>query len=71
MPELQFLRTAHHLTLINIYMKFREDSLNGFQVIERIRMCDRRTDRRPGEKQYVSPKKKISGGDIIIIPSIN
>ena len=27
--------------LIDIYMKFREDSLNGFQVIERTRFCDR------------------------------
>ena len=26
--------------LIDIYMKFREDSLNGFQVIERTRFCD-------------------------------
>ena len=27
--------------VIDIYMKFREDSLNGFQVIERTRFCDR------------------------------
>ena len=27
--------------LIDIYMKFREDSLNGFQVIEKTRLCDR------------------------------
>ena len=26
--------------LIDIYMKFREDSLNSFQVIERTRFCD-------------------------------
>ena len=26
--------------LIDIYMKFREDSLIGFQVIERTRFCD-------------------------------
>ena len=26
--------------LIDIYMKFREDSLNGFQVIKRTRFCD-------------------------------
>ena len=24
-----------------VYMKFREDSLNGFQVIERARFCDK------------------------------
>ena len=33
--ELQFLLSAYCLMLIDIYMKFREDSLNGFQVIER------------------------------------
>ena len=26
--------------LIDIYMKFPEDSLNAFQVIERARFCD-------------------------------
>ena len=26
--------------LIDIYMKFCEDSLNGFQVIEQTRFCD-------------------------------
>ena len=35
MQELWFLRSACLLILINIYMKFGEDSLNGFQVIER------------------------------------
>ena len=30
-----FLRSARCLMLIDIYMKFRDDSLNGFQVIER------------------------------------
>ena len=33
--------------LIIIYVKFREDRLNGFQVIERKRFCDRRTDEAP------------------------
>ena len=46
-----FLRSARRLMLIDIYMKFREDSLNGFQVIERTRFYDRQT---PGAKQYVS-----------------
>ena len=31
---------ARRLMLIDIYMKFLEDSLKGFQVIERIRFCD-------------------------------
>ena len=32
--KLSFLRAAHRLMSIDIYMKFREDNLNGFQVIE-------------------------------------
>ena len=46
--------------LIDICMKFPEDSFRGFQVTERTQfVTDRRTDRRtdgqtPGEKQYVS-----------------
>ena len=35
MQELWFLCSACRLMLIDIYMKFLEDSLNGFQVIER------------------------------------
>ena len=53
--------------LIDICMKFREDSLRGFQVTERTRFVtdrqtDRRTDGRPG-KNNMSPNP--SGGDII------
>ena len=52
MQELWFLRSARCLMLIDIYMTFREDSLNGFQVIERTRVLQ--TDRQsPGGKQYV------------------
>ena len=64
MQELPFLRSARRLMLIDICMKFCEDSLKGFQVTERTRFVtdrqtDRQTDRRtdgqtPGEKQYVS-----------------
>ena len=47
MQELPFLRSARRLMLIDICMKFREDSLRGFQVTERTRfVTDRRTDRR-------------------------
>ena len=46
MPELWFLRSARRLMFIDIYMKFREDSLNGFRVTERTRFCDRQTDAR-------------------------
>ena len=41
MQELWFLSSAHRLTFIDIYMKFHEDSLNGFQVIEWTQFCDR------------------------------
>ena len=34
MQELPFLHSAHRLMLIDICMKFREDSLRGFQVTE-------------------------------------
>ena len=33
------------LMLIDIYMKFREDSLNGFQVTEWTRFCDRQSSK--------------------------
>ena len=68
MQELPFLRSARRLMLIDICMKFREDSLRGFQVTERTRFVtdrqtDRQTDRRPG-KNNMSPNP--SGGDIMI-----
>ena len=34
MQELWFLRFARRLMLIDIYIKFREDTLKGVQVIE-------------------------------------
>ena len=34
MQELRFLGFAHHLMFIDIHVNFREDKLNGFQVIE-------------------------------------
>ena len=40
MQELWFLRTARHLMLIDIHLKFCEDNLNGFQVKELTRFCD-------------------------------
>ena len=41
MQELWFLCSACHLMLINIYMKFREDSLNGFPSYRADMFCDR------------------------------
>ena len=55
-PELRFLRSARRLILLYICIKFHENISNGFLVTERF--CDRQTDfvtdRRPGQKQYVS-----------------
>ena len=39
--ELWFLRSARRLKLIDICLKFLEDNLNSFQVIERTPFCDR------------------------------
>ena len=62
------MHSARRLMLIDICMKFREDSFRGFQVTERTRFVtdrqmDRQTDGRPG-KNNMSPNP--SGGDIII-----
>ena len=55
MQELRFLHLARCLMLIDICMKFREDSLRGFQVTERTRfVTDRRTNRHP-RKNNMSP----------------
>ena len=69
MQELPFLHSARRLMLIDICMKFREDSFRGFQVTQRTRFVtdrqtDRWTDRHPG-KNNMSPNP--SGGDIIFI----
>ena len=58
MQELWFLRSARRLMLININMKFHEDSLNGFQVIEQTQFCDRQTH---GEKTIYLPTLKVWG----------
>ena len=67
MQELPFLHSARCLMLIDICMKFPQDSLRGFQVTERTRFVtdrqtvgqtdirtDGRTDGRPG-KNNMSP----------------
>ena len=55
MQELLFLHSARRLMLIDICMKFREDSLRGFQVTEWTQfVTDRRTDGCPG-KNNMSP----------------
>ena len=63
MQELPFLHSARRLMLIDICMKFRQDSLRGFQVTERTRFVtdrqmDRQTDGRPG-KNNMSPNPEV------------
>ena len=58
MQELWFLRSVRCLMLIDIYTKFREDSLNDFQVIEQTRVWQ--TDSQTSREKTMSPE----GGDI-------
>ena len=57
MQEFWFLRSARRLMLIDIYMKFPEDSLKGFQVREwkRVWQTDSQTT---GGKNNMSPNPK-------------
>ena len=51
--------------LTDIHMKFHEDSLNGFQVIEQTQFCDRYTDTGGGGGgggNNMSPYPKGVGG---------
>ena len=56
--ELWFLWFACHLMMLNISTKFHENILNGFQVIEWTRFCDRQTDK-------WTVRQTIKWGDII------
>ena len=58
--ELWFLWSARRLMMLYISMTFRENILNGFQVIERIRLRDGRTDNRG--KNNLSPPLSGGGG---------
>ena len=64
MQELPFLHSASRLMLIDICMKFREDSLRGFQVTERTRF-DRQTDRQTDARGKTICLPTLKGGDII------
>ena len=50
--------------MIDIYMTFREDSLNGFHVMKRTRFCDRQTERQTNRQ--TPGEEPIGGVDIII-----
>ena len=54
--------------LIDIYMKFHEDSLNSFQVIGWTRFCDKQTDIQTDAqgKNNMSPYPKV-GRQILMV----
>ena len=62
MQELPFLHSACRLMLIDICMKFREDSLRGFQVTERTRfVTDRQTDGRTDGRTDIIKRYILTG----------
>ena len=70
MQELPFLHSARRLMLIDICMKFRQDSLRGFQVTERTRFVtdrqtDGQTDGRTDDRGKTICLPTLKGGDII------
>ena len=67
MQELPFLHSARLLMLIDICMKFRQDSLRGFQVTERTRfVTDRQTDGHTDARGKTICLPTLKGGDIIL-----
>ena len=55
--------------LVNICMNFHEDAMNGFQVTERTRFCDGRTDGRTDDRaKIMSPNH--NGGDLICLAQV-
>ena len=60
MQELWLMRSASCLMWIDIYMKFCEDSLNGFQVIERTEFCD-------GQSSKGNNSKSINARVIVLV----
>ena len=72
MQELPFLHSARRLMLIDICMKFRQDSLRGFQVTERTRFVtdrqkDRQTDGQTDARGKTICLPTLKGGDIIFV----
>ena len=68
MQELPFLRSARRLMLIDICIKFHEDSFRGFQVTERTRfVTDRWTD---GRKDGRKDGRTDTRGKTICLPTL-
>ena len=59
MQELLFLHSARRLKLIDIYVKFLDDSLNRFQVTEWTRFCD-------GQGSKGNYSKNITAGVMVL-----
>ena len=51
--ELRFLWSVRHLMMLYISMKFHENILNGFQVIEWTQLHGKRTDRQTSEAKTI------------------
>ena len=64
MQELWLMRSAHPLMLIDIYMKFCEDSLNHLQVIEQTLFCD-------GQSSKGNNSKSINARVIVLAPCMS
>ena len=47
--------------MLYVSMKFHENILNGFQVIERTRFCDGSKDRRTNNQGKMSPSLSVGG----------
>ena len=59
MEELWFLHFACSLILIYVHIKFHEDILNSFQVIEQTRFCD-------GQKSKGNNSKSIKARVMVL-----
>ena len=70
MEELWFLRSACRQMLIDIYMQFREDSLNGFQVLYSGHnfVTDRHTDARVKNSMSLYPKGRRHNSNSFLSP---
>ena len=63
--ELRVFSSARRLIMIYISMKFHENILNRFQVIERTRFRDGRTERRTGNRGKNNMSPPLSWGNIM------
>ena len=67
--DLRFLRSASHLMLLYICVKFHENISNSFWVTERTQFCDRQTDGQTTRAKTIC-LPTLRGGDIISLTLI-